>query len=173
MWVSMMTHSRGPAIIYLILLIALAVTLVPQTFASTVANYGDQNIEQWSSTIGADMVQAYVLFTVPGPVVIQSISMYMQYSGSDGSQCMRFGIYQDNGNGSPAGQPLIASRQTAIVSMAELPGALVGKLGSFVQTIPSASPLPAAIGLQRWLRKPTATFTTMRTAQATTTHTHM
>jgi hypothetical protein len=105
----MMTRSRGPAIVYLILLIALAVTLVPQTFASTVTNYGDQNIEQWSSTIGGNIVQAYVLFTVPGPVVIQSISMYMQYSGSDGSQCMKFGIYQDNGNGSPAGQPLIAS----------------------------------------------------------------
>jgi hypothetical protein len=104
-----MTRSRVSAIVYLILLIALSVSLVPQTFAQTITNYGDQNIEQWTSTIGADMVQAYVLFTVPGPVVIQSISMYVQYSGSDGTQCMLFGIYQDNGNGSPAGQPLIAS----------------------------------------------------------------
>lgn len=83
--------------------------MVPQTSAVTVANYGDQNIEQWTSTIGGNMVQAYLMFTVPSPVVIQSITMYVQYSGSDGSQCMRFGIYQDNGNGSPAGQPLIAS----------------------------------------------------------------
>lgn len=104
-----MTRSRGSTIVYLILLIALAVTLVPQSFALTITNYGDQNVEQWASTIGGNMVQAYVMFTVPGPVVIRSISMYVQYSGSDGSQCMWFGIYQDNGNGSPAGQPLVAS----------------------------------------------------------------
>ena len=69
----------------------------------------------WSSgraRLEATMVQAYVMFSVPGPAVIHSISMYMQYSGSDGSQCMWFGIYQDNGNGSPAGQPLIASTKT-------------------------------------------------------------
>jgi hypothetical protein len=107
-----MTRSRGSTIVYLILLIALAVTLLPQSFASTITNYGDQNVEQWTSTIGGNMVQAYMMFTVPGPVVIQSISMYVQYSGSDGSQCMWFGIYQDNGNGSPAGQPLVASTKT-------------------------------------------------------------
>ena len=50
-----------------------------------------------------------MLFTVPGPTVIAAVSMYLQYSGSDGSQCMYFGIYQDNGNGSPAGQPLVAA----------------------------------------------------------------
>lgn len=104
-----MTRRTGAAFVYLILLIALAVTLLPQTFASTVTNYGDQNVEQWTSTIGGNIVQAYVMFSVPGPAVIQSISMYVQYSGSDGSQCMRFGIYQDNGNGSPAGQPLVSS----------------------------------------------------------------
>jgi len=107
-----MTRSRGSTIVYLILLIALAVTLLPQSFASTITNYGDQNVEQWSSTIGGNMVQAYVMFTVPGPTVIRSISMYVQYSGSDGSQCMWFGIYQDDGSGSPAGQPLVASTKT-------------------------------------------------------------
>jgi len=109
----MMTRSRGSTIVYLIMLIALAVTILPQTFASTIANYGDQNIEQWSSTIGGNMVQAYVMFTVPGPAVIQYISMYTQYTGSDGTQCMLFGIYQDNGSGSPAGQPLVASTKTS------------------------------------------------------------
>jgi len=105
----MTPRSRGPTIVYLILLIALIVTLVPQTFAATSMNFGDQNVEQWTSTIGGSIVQAYVMFSVPGPVVIQSVSMYVQYSGSDGSQCMKFGIYQDNGNGSPAGQTLVAS----------------------------------------------------------------
>jgi hypothetical protein len=81
----------------------------PSTFNGAVASYGDQNVEQWSSTIGANVVQAYLMFTVPGPVAIHSVSMYTQYSGSDGTQCMRFGIYADNGNGSPAGQPLVAA----------------------------------------------------------------
>jgi len=107
-----MTHSKGSTIIYLILLIALAVTLLPQTFAQSIASYGDQNVEQWSSTIGGNMVQAYVMFSVSGPAVIRSVSMYVQYSGSDGSQCMWFGIYQDDGSGSPAGQPLVASTKT-------------------------------------------------------------
>jgi hypothetical protein len=113
-WFSMTTRSRASFVIYLILLIALSLTLtIPGTFAATVTTYGDQNIEQWTGTIGGNIVQAYMLFTVPGPTVILSVSMYLQYSGSDGSQCMRFGIYQDNGNGSPAGQPLIASTQNS------------------------------------------------------------
>jgi len=108
--------NRGASsfIVYLILLMTLAATaVIPQAFASTVASYGDSNVEQWTSTIGANIVQAYLMFSVPGPVVIQSVSMYMQYSGSDGSQCMRFGIYQDDGSGSPAGQLLVASTTNA------------------------------------------------------------
>jgi len=106
----MTNRSRTSLLIYSVLLIVLiAVFAVPQTFASTVANYGDENIEQWTSTIGSNIVQAYMTFSVPGPVVIQSVSMYIQYSGSDGTQCMWIGIYQDNGNGSPVGQPLVAS----------------------------------------------------------------
>jgi len=108
--------SRLSLFVYLILLITLSATLiVPRTSASNfsvyvpVATYGDTNIEQWTSTIGANMVQAYLMFSVPTPLLITSVNMYVQYSGSDGSQCMRFGIYLDNGNGSPAGEPLIAS----------------------------------------------------------------
>jgi len=109
-----MTRLGRRSILYLTLLIAMSATLlVSQTFALSVSYYGDQNIEQWSSTIGSNAVQAYLTFTVPGPVVIQAVSMYVQYSWSDGSQCMLFGIYQDNGNGSPAGQPLVASTHTS------------------------------------------------------------
>jgi len=110
MWFSMTNRSRTSLLIYSVLLIVLiGFFTVPQTLASTVASYGDQNIEQWTGTIGANIVQAYMMFSIPGPVVIQSVSMYIQYSGSDGTQCMWIGIYQDNGNGSPAGQPLVAS----------------------------------------------------------------
>jgi len=106
----MTRRSSVGLFLYLILLVTLSVGLmVPQISAASVAYYGDTNIEQWTSTIGGNMVQAYVMFTIPGPVVIRSVSMYTQYSGSDGTQCMYFGIYQDNGHGSPAGQRLVAS----------------------------------------------------------------
>ena len=82
-----------------------------QVYGVGAARFGDQNIEQWTSTIGGDIVQAYTQITVSKPTVIQSISMFLQYSGSDGSQCMKFGIYLDNGSGSPAGQPLVAATQ--------------------------------------------------------------
>ena len=110
----MTARSRATVIVYLILLISLSATIIiPQTSAASVAIYGDQNIEQWTGTIGGNMVQAYLLFSVPGPVVVRSVSMYLQYSGSDGSQCMRFGIYNDDGSGSPAGQYLVASTTNA------------------------------------------------------------
>ena len=109
----MSNRGNDPLIKYLLVLIPLSTAeIVPLVSAST-TTYGDTNIEQWTSTIGGNLVQAYVTFTVPGPVVIQSISMYVQYSGSDGSQCMFFVIYQDNGSGSPAGQPLVASTRNA------------------------------------------------------------
>ena len=122
MSVSMTSRSRLRPIFYVILLIALAsgfmlprISAAPPNFNVyvPVASYGDTNIEQWTSTIGGDMVQAYLLFSTPTPLLILSVSMYVQYSGSDGSQCMRFGVYLDNGNGSPAGQPLIASTWNA------------------------------------------------------------
>ena len=97
----------------LVLLIALSAAIAfPQTAASS-STFGDTNVEQWTSTIGGNIVQAYLMFSVSGSVTIQSVTMYIQYSGSDGSQCMRFGIYQDNGNGSPAGQALVASTSNA------------------------------------------------------------
>jgi len=111
----MHVQCRGRIIVYLIVLIAIVVTQIstPKAYAAITGNFGDQNVEQWSSTIGANMVQAFTMFTVPGPIMIQYVSMYMQYAGSDGSQCMLFGIYQDNGSGSPAGRPLVASTKNS------------------------------------------------------------
>jgi hypothetical protein len=109
----MTKRSRACFVFSSLLLISLSAALVVPQASASVATYGDTNIEQWTGTIAGDIVQAYLTFSVPGPVIIQSVSMYMQYSGSDGSQCMFFGIYQDNGNGSPAGQPLISSTKTA------------------------------------------------------------
>ena len=107
--------SKVRMLMYILVLgvIILGQAFATQTFGVTVARYGDQNIEQWPGTIGGDLVQAYIMITVNGPTVIQSVSMYLQYSGSDGTQCMYFGVYQDNGSGSPAGQPLVAFTSTA------------------------------------------------------------
>jgi hypothetical protein len=108
-----LTNIGGRTAIYATLLIILILgqLIATQTFGVVSGRYGDQNIEQWPGIIGGDMVQAYVLITVDRPIVIQSISMYLQYSGSDSSQCIKFGIYKDNGSGSPAGQALVAATQ--------------------------------------------------------------
>jgi len=84
-----------------------------QTFAASTVRLGDQNVEQWQGTIGGNLVQAYTLVSIKQPTVLQSVSMFLQYSGSDGSQCILFGIYQDNGSGSPAGMPLVAYTRNA------------------------------------------------------------
>jgi len=122
MLISMTRCSRVPVFLYLILLITLSASLIVPGLAQSppstnvfvpVASYGDTNVEQWSSTIGGNFVQAYLMFWTPTPLLILSVSMYVQYSGSDGSQCMRFGVYLDNGNGSPAGEPLVAATWNA------------------------------------------------------------
>jgi hypothetical protein len=108
-----MRPATGRVIIYLMLLAVFifAQPIAPLAFGVVSNAYGDQNVEQWSGIIGGDIVQAYVLITVDKPTVIQSVSMYLQYSGSDGSQCIKFGVYRDNGSGSPSGQPLVAATQ--------------------------------------------------------------
>lgn len=93
----------------LVAVFILAQPIVAQTFGATLVFYGDPNVEQWTSTLGGNLVQAYTMITVNEPTIIQSVSLFLQYSGSDGSQCMYFGIYQDPGNGNPAGQPLVAA----------------------------------------------------------------
>jgi hypothetical protein len=56
---------------------------------------------------------ALTKFTVSRPTTIKSISLYLQYANSDGSQCIKFGIYGDNGGpygqSSPLYQPLVAA----------------------------------------------------------------
>ena len=108
-----MTRSIGCVAVYLILLTVfmMAEPIMGQAFGVTSTRFGDQNAEQWASTIGGDLVQAYTKITVTQPTILQSVTMYLQYAGSDGSQCMRFGIYQDDGSGSPAGQLLVAFTQ--------------------------------------------------------------
>ena len=101
--------------VYLMLLAVflMAQPIIAQTFAATLVFYGDPNVEQWSGTISGGLVQAYTMFTVNAPTVLKSVSMFLQYSGSDGSQCMYFGIYQDSGWGTPAGQPLVSATKLA------------------------------------------------------------
>jgi len=114
-WFSMRIGKKGQVVVYSTLLIAFVIVQMsaPQAFAFALMNFGDQNIEQWTGTISANIVQAYTMITIPGPIAIQSVSIYTQYSGSDGTQCFLFGVYADNGSGSPAGQPLVASTKTA------------------------------------------------------------
>ena len=105
--------SRVSICLVLVAVFMIAQPVISQTFAARLVFYGDPNVEQWAGTIGGGLVQAYVMFTVNTPTILQSVSMFLQYSGSDGSQCMFFGVYQDNGSGSPAGQPLVAATSHA------------------------------------------------------------
>jgi hypothetical protein len=80
-------------------------------FGSTIL--GDTNVEPVFSTFNAQYVEALTKIVVTQPTVIHSVSMYLQYTGSDGSQCLKFGIYADNGGAygqsSPLNEPLIAA----------------------------------------------------------------
>jgi len=87
--------------------------ILSQTFGAAGVILGDPNVEQWSDTIGGDIVQAYTVITANAPTLITTVSMFLLYSGSDGSQCMYFGIYPDNGSGSPAGQRLVTATKQA------------------------------------------------------------
>jgi hypothetical protein len=90
-------------------------------YASTIL--GDSNVEVATSTlvggndpIGATVdqyVMALTKFTTTSATTITSVSLYLQYTGSDGSQCIKFGIYGDNGGpygqSNPFGQPLFGA----------------------------------------------------------------
>lgn len=106
-------RGRVSAYLMLIAVFVLAQPLTMQTFALSGVSFGDRNVEPYQGTIGGNVVQAYTLVTITKPTVFQSVSMYLAYSGSDGSQCMLFGIYADNGSGSPVGQPLVAYTKNA------------------------------------------------------------
>ncbi|MFI5449640.1 MAG: hypothetical protein ACHQ03_07745 [Candidatus Bathyarchaeia archaeon] len=63
----------------------------PAVFGQTVL--GDTNVEAGRSGFLAQYVEALTKITVTGPTLITSVSMYLQYTWSDGSQCLKFGIY--------------------------------------------------------------------------------
>jgi hypothetical protein len=83
---------------------------------------GDTNVEPVTSTFNAQYVEALTKITVTQPIVIYSVSVYLQYAGSDGSQCLKFAIYGDNGGAygqsSPLNQPLISATQNGYCFMA-------------------------------------------------------
>lgn len=95
-----------------LVLLSIASISVP-VFGSTVL--GDTNIEPVVTEFNAQYVEALTKINVTATTVIQSVSMYLQYTGSDGSQCLKFGIYGDNGGSygqsSPLFEPLIAATQ--------------------------------------------------------------
>jgi len=105
-------HGRISFVLLTVLVLASS-QISTAVSAQQVMLLGDLNTERWSGTIGGNVVQAYTRIQVSEPIVIQSVSMYLQYAGSDGSQCMMFGVYRDNGAGSPAGEPLVATTRTA------------------------------------------------------------
>jgi hypothetical protein len=96
-----------------VLLVLAAITLVASqsVTVSALTNYGDMNIEIVTSTLVQQYVVALTKITVTHPTVMQSVSLFLQYTGSDGSQCIKFGIYADDGSGSPFGQSLVAATQ--------------------------------------------------------------
>jgi hypothetical protein len=107
------------ALVFLVASILLAVP--PSVFASTIL--GDTNVEAVSSTLIGQYVEALTKITVSQTIVIQSVSLYLQYgqygfssASSNGNQCLKFGVYADNGGvygqSSPLYEPLIASTQT-------------------------------------------------------------
>jgi hypothetical protein len=96
----------------LLLIVATVTLIASQSIAvSASANYGDTNIETLTSTLIQQYVVALTKITITHPTVMQSVSMYLHYTGSDGSQCIKFGIYSDDGNGSPMGQSFVAATQ--------------------------------------------------------------
>jgi len=107
-----MKASRLQSVILAFLFLTASILLAtpPAVFASTVL--GDANIEPVMSTLNAQYVEALTKVTAGGPTVIHSVSMYLQYSWSDGSQCLKFAIYGDNGESygqsSPLNEPLIS-----------------------------------------------------------------
>ena len=92
--------------------LAVQFVMVPG-FAQVPLTYGDSNVELTADSIPANLVEAYLRITVTQPIIIQSVSLYLQYTGSDGSQCIKFGIYRDDplGSRNPKGQPLVAATQ--------------------------------------------------------------
>jgi hypothetical protein len=91
-------------------IIALA---IPFSSVQAQVTYGDTNIETATTNLLDNYVDALTKIIVTQPTTITSVSMYLQYSGSDGSQCIKFGLYGDNGGSygqsNPLNQRLVAA----------------------------------------------------------------
>ena len=102
----------GCHLIALLILIS-AILLATPGSVSGATVLGDTNIEPVAGTLVSQYVMALTKITVTQPTTIHSVSLYVKYMGSDGSQCLKFGIYGDDGNSygqsSPLNQPLIAN----------------------------------------------------------------
>jgi len=107
--------------------------IAPFVIAQSLVTYGDTNVEVATTNLLDNYVDALTKIVVTQPTVITSVSMYIQYSGSDGSQCIKFGIYRDNGGSwaqsNPIGEPLVAATATAYCL-------LVGNFGPAWETWP-------------------------------------
>ena len=107
-----MNAWRKRSVAILLVLAAFALLASQSVAASTVSNYGDTNIEALTSTLQQQYVVAMTRIVVTHPTVMQSVSLYLQYQGSDGSQCLKFGIYADAGYGNgPLGSGLVGATQ--------------------------------------------------------------
>jgi hypothetical protein len=94
----------------IILLATIGLLVLQSSSVSAQTNYGDTNAEVYPTTLVSQYVFALTKITITQPTVMQSVSMFMQYSGSDGSQCIKFGIYADNGTQyGPIGERLVAA----------------------------------------------------------------
>lgn len=85
----------------------------PFVLAQVTVTYGDTNVEVATTNPLDNYVDALTKITVTEPTIITSVSMYLSYAGSDGSQCIKFGIYGDNGGSygqsNPLNEPLVAA----------------------------------------------------------------
>jgi hypothetical protein len=109
-----MPLPKCKCVVFTLLSLAAIITLTaPFVSVYAAVNYGDTNIELATTNLLDNYVDALNKITVTQPTTITSISMYLQYTGSDGSQCIKFGIYGDNGGSygqsSPLYQPLVAT----------------------------------------------------------------
>jgi len=97
--------------VFLVLVAFAAFICSPPVYAISIL--GDSNVELSTSTLVPQYVMALTKFTVTQAETIYAVSLYVQYTGSDGSQCIKFGVYQDNGGSygqsNPVGQPLVAA----------------------------------------------------------------
>ena len=103
--------------VFLALLGLVAVIALTAPFAAAQVvpsiSYGDTNVEVYQTTLFDNYVDALTKIIVTQPTTITQVSMYLRYRGSDGSQCVKFGIYGDNGASrgisNPLNQPLVAA----------------------------------------------------------------